>query len=230
MNPMTMETEQAVKQRILSLMRDRMFQAGFSKVTLDELADELGISKKTLYKYFSGKEDLALQAIRFQFAEVGEAFTAIHASHHTFMEKLHAIMMMMREHVGRISSYALQDMRKHAPQLWEEIEKLRRERILSQLETIIRRAREEGVLRPEVEERMLVKILLASVEAVANPAAQAELRLPMHEILSSMFRILFEGALTDEARHSLRIFPEAEETDPASPRRSPSARETGREQ
>ena len=31
---------------------------GFSKVTLDEIATELGMSKKTLYKYFEDKEDL----------------------------------------------------------------------------------------------------------------------------------------------------------------------------
>lgn len=211
----SMATDYETKKRILSLMRDRMLQAGYSKVTLDELTDELGISKKTLYKYFSGKDDLAMQAIRLMFSEIEAGFNAIHASSKPFTEKLRGIMLFMREHVGKISAVAIQDMRKHAPQLWKEIERLRRDRILSNLETMILHAREEGVLRPEVDERMLVKILLASVEAVANPQTQDELSLPLHEIIHSMFRILFEGALTDEARARRQIFLEAGMAQPA---------------
>jgi AcrR family transcriptional regulator len=205
-----MNTEQDLKQRILSLMRDRLMQAGFSKVTLDEIADELGISKKTLYKYFSSKDDLAIQAVRFQFLEIETCFQAVHDAPLSFTEKLHAIMMIMRERVGRITSFALQDIRKHAPQLWNEIERLRHEHIFSKLELMIRHAREEGVLRPEVDERMLVKILFASAEAIANPLVQAELSIPMQDIIYSMFRIIFGGALTDEARSTSRLFEKQE--------------------
>ena len=209
-----MATDQEIKQRVLSLMRDRMFQSGYSKVTLDEISSELGISKKTLYKFFSGKEDLAMQAVRYQFFEIETRFNAIFAASLPFTEKLHNIMMAMREMVGKFSSVAIQDMRKYAPQLWNEIELLRRERIFTKMEIMIGHAREEGVLRADVDERMLVKILLASADAVANPEMQAVLSKPLHEIVHSMFRIIFEGALTDEARAHTPIFFRADTAQP----------------
>jgi AcrR family transcriptional regulator len=46
------------RQRILSTAQQIFLKTGFSKVTMDELANELGMSKKTLYKHFSSKEDL----------------------------------------------------------------------------------------------------------------------------------------------------------------------------
>jgi AcrR family transcriptional regulator len=201
-----MATDQEIKLRILALMRDRMLQAGYSKVTLDELADELGISKKTLYKFFPSKDELALESIRFQFHEIEQEFSAIQASVGSFTDKLQRIIFMMRERVSKISPVAMQDIRKHAPQLWTEIETLRRDHILKKLEVMIFHAREEGVLRPDVDERILVRILLASVEAVANPETLGVLSIPMHEVLHSIYRIIFEGALTEQARMELQNF------------------------
>lgn len=195
-----MAVDDEMKLRILTLTRDRMMQAGYSKVTLDELAEELGISKKTLYKYFSGKEELALEAVRFNVREIESAFNNIADSALPFSEKINGMMQLIRARIGRVSTVAIQDMRRHAPQLWAEIERMRRERILKKLEIMIRQAREERVFRPDVDERVLVRMMLASVDAVANPAAQEELSLPMQDIMQAIFHILFDGALTDEAR------------------------------
>lgn len=201
-----METEQDTKHRILSLMRDRMLQIGYSKVTLDELADELGISKKTLYKHFSNKDDLAMQAVRFNFFEINTELTGIYVSSLSFIDKLHGMMQLFRQRIGKVSPLAVQDLRKHAPQIWQEIEALRREHVLVKFENMVLHAREEGMLRSDIDERILVKVLLASVEAIANPESQNQLGLPMHEIIHSIFHILFEGALTEEARTKLQGF------------------------
>jgi len=51
-----MNSEQEIKDRILHTAYEKFQQYGFSKVTMEEIAADLGISKKTLYKYFSNKE------------------------------------------------------------------------------------------------------------------------------------------------------------------------------
>src|SRR4029078_5649114 len=50
------------RQRIIDAARAHFFNHGFRSVTMDDLAEELGISKKTLYAYFPGKFDL-LEAV-----------------------------------------------------------------------------------------------------------------------------------------------------------------------
>jgi AcrR family transcriptional regulator len=50
------------RQRIIDAARAHFFSHGFRSVTMDDLAVELGISKKTLYAYFPGKFDL-LEAV-----------------------------------------------------------------------------------------------------------------------------------------------------------------------
>ena len=50
--------EEETKERIVQRARDEFFAHGFSKVTMDELCDELGISKKTMYEHFNSKDEL----------------------------------------------------------------------------------------------------------------------------------------------------------------------------
>jgi len=53
-----MTEEKEIKQRI-ALKADEMFrQFGYSKVTMEEIASSLAMSKKTLYKHFSNKDHL----------------------------------------------------------------------------------------------------------------------------------------------------------------------------
>jgi AcrR family transcriptional regulator len=192
--------DQAVKERILSLMRDRLLQLGFSKVTLDEIATELGMSKKTLYKYFAGKDELALEAIRFHFGGIESEMNEIVSSAQPFTEKLHAIMMMQRRQINKLDSLVMEDIRKHAPQIWKEIETLRRERLLSKIEQMFAVARDEHVFRPNVDERVVLMMILACVDAIVNPETVLSLNLSMKDAVYSVFHVIFEGALTEEAR------------------------------
>src|SRR5215813_3346058 len=59
------------RQRIVDAARVHFFSHGFRSVTMDALAEELGISKKTLYAHFPGKFDLleAVLADKFQGVE-----------------------------------------------------------------------------------------------------------------------------------------------------------------
>ncbi len=199
-----MNYDQTVKDRILSLMRDRLLLLGFSKVTLDEIASELGISKKTLYKYFSGKDELALEAIRFHFRGIEAEMNEIVSSDQPFIEKLHSIMMMQRRQSGKLNSLVMDDIRKYAPQIWKEIETLRRERLLSKIELLFKTAREERVFRPSVDDRIVLMMILASVDALVNPETALSMSLSMKELIHSIFGVIFEGALTDEARATIR--------------------------
>ena len=51
------------KRRILEFVMMKFFKDGFYKTTVAELASELRISKKTIYKYFSSKEELLDEVI-----------------------------------------------------------------------------------------------------------------------------------------------------------------------
>ena len=69
--------DQDVKQRIMLEARGLFFRYGFSKVTMDEAAEALGMSKKTLYRYFPSKEELLEEVTSAHMEECDSALKSI---------------------------------------------------------------------------------------------------------------------------------------------------------
>src|SRR5207249_6773151 len=77
------------QQRIVEAARAHFFCHGFRSVTMDELAEELGISKKTLYAHFPGKIELLEAVLADKFAGVEAKLNEIARAHpHDFSTAL----------------------------------------------------------------------------------------------------------------------------------------------
>ena len=66
-----------MKDQILIKATDMFLTLGFKSVTMDEIATEMGISKKTIYKYFSNKELLIEESTQLVHKEVIETIEKI---------------------------------------------------------------------------------------------------------------------------------------------------------
>ena len=69
-----------MKDQILIKATDMFLTLGFKSVTMDEIATEMGISKKTIYKYFSNKELLIEESTQLVHKEVIETIEKIVAN------------------------------------------------------------------------------------------------------------------------------------------------------
>src|ERR1041384_994861 len=81
------------RQRIIDAARIHFFSHGFRSVTMDDLAQELGISKKTLYAHFPGKFDLLEAVLADKFADVETRLKRVtHAHPRDFPATLHELL------------------------------------------------------------------------------------------------------------------------------------------
>src|SRR5206468_10029474 len=80
-------------QRIVEAARAHFFSHGFRSVTMDDLAEELGISKKTLYAHFPGKIQLLEAVLEDKFAGVEAKLNEITRAHpHNISAALHELL------------------------------------------------------------------------------------------------------------------------------------------
>ena len=197
-------TELNEQERILETARERFFEQGFVKVTVDEISADLGMSKKTLYKFFPSKEDLVRSVIHMMMRQVNSRIEAIIKSDAPFIEKMSQLLLFIGRMWGRAGRQFPIDMKKYFPDLWKEIEVFRRERILTNIQKIFMQAKQEGVLRDDVNTQLLMLMFLTCVEGILNPTTLAEQSFSLSEAFRGIFAILFEGALTDDARQRFR--------------------------
>src|SRR6058998_2879115 len=81
------------RQRIVDAARAHFFSHGFRRVTMDDLAEELGISKKTLYAHFPGKFDLLEAVLADKFASVEATLKHVTRAHpHDFSVTLRELL------------------------------------------------------------------------------------------------------------------------------------------
>ena len=201
-----MTTDTEIRERIISFAREHFMHEGFSKVTLDEIATELGMSKKTLYKYFEDKEDLLRAGIEENLRKVAHEIDAITASDGSFAEKLARVMMLIGKQMSRLSRSAMLDMQKFTPELWKQIETFRREQIFNRIGKMIAQAREENIFRSNVNEQILSLMIIHCIQGILNPEVLSQNSFSAEEAFKIIFRTIFEGALTDEARKNFHIF------------------------
>ena len=198
-------TPAAVRARILEAARRRFFREGYARVTMDELARELGMSKKTLYQHFPTKAALAaavMEAFRSQVAEgLGRIFEDLTLS---LPERLARAFAEAAHHLRQIEKPFLEDLARFLPDVWAETERFRSETIARLLGGALREGQAAGFIRTDVPVEILLRSFQAVAECLVTPAALMELPYTLPEMIRLVIQLLFEGMLTDTARGDFR--------------------------
>jgi AcrR family transcriptional regulator len=195
--------EDPVRSRIRDAARQRFFELGPGRVTMDDLAGELGISKKTLYRHFRDKHTLLREAL---FSETDRVFSQVAAIVQDpsagGVQKIAALVHFVGTEGPRPSRAFLNDILKTAPELWAELEHRRRQVLRDQFGTLFQQARREGHLRQDVHPDLLVPAVLALIDSLVNPRTLAELPLTAGQAIRELLRLVALGILSAEGREA----------------------------
>lgn len=191
-----------VKERILEHARTRFFDEGIARVSVDEITSELGMSKKTFYKYFDRKEELVQEIVSRMLGETGLKVDGIVAMQVPFPAKLEALLGIAGRVFKTINKKMLRDLQIFAPEAWVQIQTFRRERIFTTWAALIQEGKSTGYIRSEINPRVFLLALYAAVENVVNPAVLSNESFSCDEALESIIAIFLNGILTDQAAES----------------------------
>jgi AcrR family transcriptional regulator len=191
----------SVRRRVIAGARRYFFAHGFRGVTMDDLAEELGMSKKTLYAHFPSKMALLQAVMRDKIASVEADLERLMAeTGGGFPERLHALLACMRTHTAEISDPYVRDVRREAPELFAMIQQQRRDLIQRFFGKLIEEGRRSGMIRRDIPTTMMIEMLLGAVDAVVIPAKMGELETTPKVAFSQIIAIFLEGVLSKEGR------------------------------
>jgi AcrR family transcriptional regulator len=201
--------EQLTKKRIIDEAGERFLKYGYSKLIMDELAADLGISKKTIYKFFPSKQDL-VKAIILEVITEAEAGARdiLHDDRLEYVEKLKRLL-------GHIGSFASRiglvpgDIQKNAPEIWVEIEEIRKRLMFGHIRNLLQEGIATGVIKNNINQEILVLIFLNSIRTIINPKVLSGLPYSMKEAFDTITQVIFNGILTEG--YKVRIDPSSKE-------------------
>lgn len=188
------------RQRIVQVAEKIFLSTGFSRVLMDDLAAELGMSKKTLYRHFDSKEALLRAVLQSRVEAAEQGLRLIVATQETFPAKMQHLVHFIHANIGQISPLFLDDIRRYAPQCFEIVEEFRGRAIPTYFGAILDEGIAEGYLRKEIHRDLLIRMLVLSVQGIVRPGVIEHMRLLPADALDGILSILLRGALTAEGR------------------------------
>jgi AcrR family transcriptional regulator len=191
------------RQRIVEAARAHFFNHGFRSVTMDDLAAELGISKKTLYARFPSKTALLEAVLADKFAGVGAALERISGEHaYDFAGGLHQLLAATQRELDEIKPPFVRDMRQKAPHVFKVVERRRAELIRRHFGKLFAEGQRAGKVRKDIPARLIIEILLGAVQAIMNPPKIEELGLTPKSGFTAIVKVVLEGALARKGNRS----------------------------
>jgi AcrR family transcriptional regulator len=206
--PISISSE--LKEKILNHARGRFLREGFAKISIDELTSGLSMSKKTFYQAFDSKDDLVEEIVQRKLAEINANMDRILSAETDFVHKLQEFIAYMGGVLSTMSKQMMSDMHKHQPQLWTRVETFRRERLTKNNVILLKQGMREGFIRDDVNAKIFIFAILASVEGVIQPQVLMNESFSSKEALSAIMDVFFRGILTDAGRTQLNTIQDSQ--------------------
>ncbi len=190
-----------MKKRIMEAAGHKFIQHGFSRVTMEEIAEELGMSKKTLYQHYDSKMVLLKELVGHKMSECQGLMCGLCGTENmSFVEKLKKGLEFVGSLYSSFNKHFVDDMRKHAPEVWKVIDDHRRKHIVEEFSELLKEGVERGKFRRDLDLKLTTTIMLTLVENLINPDKLSEMPYSAQQIFDNISKIFFEGFLTEEGR------------------------------
>ncbi len=187
------------KTKILEFCSQKFLADGFLKTTMDEIASEIRMSKKTIYKYFDSKDDLVQQTINQFTGKISEKIDTIVVGNFDSIEKLIKIGEIIFETTLKVSEKWIKDLNAADKKFWQQVEDFRTKTIFKNFEIILSQGKDEGLIINE-STIILITVFIGGVRATINPEFLVNNNFSAREAGRKTLNILISGMLTKKGR------------------------------
>ena len=141
----------------MSKASDLFLKLGFKSVTMDAIAEEMSISKKTIYKYFCNKEILIEESTAMIHNEIHIIIEKIVSKNHNAIEENFEIRKMFKEMFKSAGTSPIYQMKKHYPEIYQKVISREIEECNTVFKQNIIKGIEQGLYRKEISIENYIK-------------------------------------------------------------------------
>jgi len=195
--------------RILAEARTLFFSGGYSAFTMDNLAAALGMSKKTLYVYFPGKDAMIRAVIDGFGAEIrGDAEALLSNTSLRFAEKLRGFAQGMVERLSKVRPAIIADLERYSPELHRYMLQVRAKNLPYVFGRFIEEGQLCGAVRDDISPVFASEFFLHAMQGLMHSGSLERLRIGPETCFDRAVRLFFGGLLTTSGRKEHeKLFP-----------------------
>ncbi len=157
-----------MKDKILQKAADMFLNLGFKSVTMDDIAREMGISKKTIYAHFPTKLKLVQAATFYVIDNINETISTICSRNYDPIEEIFTIKSMVHDQLKNEKSSPAYQLQKYYPKIFKQVKDKQFESVNVCIVENLKRGIEDGYYRSDINIDLITRFYYSGNMSLTN--------------------------------------------------------------
>jgi len=192
-----------MEEKILLMATDMFLNYGFKSVTMDDIANKMGISKKTIYAHFENKTKLVEVCTNALFDLISGGIDQICSLEKNPIEELYEIKKFVMTHLKDEKSSPQYQLQKYYPKIYEVLKVKEYDMMLVCVVDNIKRGLELEIYRPNLDVDFVSRIYYSGVFAIKDNAIFPNTEFKMTTLEDYLLEYHLRGIVTPKGRKIL---------------------------
>ncbi len=189
-----------IKEKIVSVAAEMFMRYGVRSVSMDDVARDLGMSKKTLYQSFSNKDELIQEVAKAHIKVEKGQFEDMASKSENAIDELVQMTSCMRHMMQNMNPSLLFDLQKYHPDAWDLFLDFKVSFIRTQFQNNIQRGLAEGNYREGINAKVLATLRIEQVQMVFDPKIFPTSEFNLVDVQVQVLDHFIHGLLSDKGR------------------------------
>ena len=186
------------EQQIIDQASKVFMRLGIRSVNMDDIAQHLRISKKTLYQYVKDKNELVLRIVQLNCDHHRTSINSICEKGLNAIDENFEIARFIASQISQMHPSIHFDLQKYHAEAWDMLERTEKADIYRCVSANMNKGIKEGLYRDDLNIPVIAKIYIARFDAVFDTVLFPEKEYDLQEVIWEMFRYHIRGIASDK--------------------------------
>src|SRR5450432_2960889 len=185
------------KERILAKATDLFMRYGIRSITMDEIAAQLGISKKTIYQFFTDKDAMVEAVVKEEVKRNEEGCLFFSSASENAVHEIFLAMDNIQEMLKAMNPQLIHDMEKHHPSAYKLLKQYKYQFLYTMIKENIERGSREELYRGDLNIDLISRHRIETAFMPFNQEVFPQNKYPMNQTCQEL-AILFLHSICNE--------------------------------
>ncbi|WP_299222973.1 TetR/AcrR family transcriptional regulator [uncultured Psychroserpens sp.] len=195
-----------MREKIIYKSAELFLNLGFKSVTMDDIASEMGISKKTIYVHFPNKTKL-VEAVTFNlFESICDGIDSICEASNNPIEELYDIKMFVMHHLKNEKTSPQYQLKKYYPQIYDVLRLKQFEKMYESVKESLQKGVDTELFRPNIDVDFISRMYFNGMTGIKDHSIFPKQHFTMEYLMESYLEYHLRAIVTDKGLKILNKF------------------------
>ncbi|PTM02625.1 MAG: TetR family transcriptional regulator [Bacteroidetes bacterium] len=190
-------------EKIIHKSVDLFLSYGFKSVTMDDIANALGISKKTIYQNFDNKTKLVEATTLYMFELISHGIDCICSLEKNPIEEIYDIKQFVMEHLKDEKSSPQYQLQKYYPKIYKSLRVKQFDVMYQCVKSNLDRGIEIGIYRDTIHVDFITRIYFSNILAIKDEDLFSKKTFSMNMLMENYLEYHLRGICTQKGQDIL---------------------------